>query len=59
MQNALKVLKARYSKKIGIPLDVSHTCLEIITLPSFGLMSLNLIFLQTIPKLWVMGGLPQ
>jgi hypothetical protein len=59
MQIALKVLKATYNKKLGIPLAVSYACLEIITLPSFGLMSLYLIFLQTIPKLWVMGGLPQ
>jgi len=58
MHIAPKLLKARYSKKLGIPLAVSYAGFEIITLPSFGLMSLYLIFLQNVSKLWVMGGLP-
>jgi hypothetical protein len=44
MQIALKVLKAMYSKKLGIPLAVSYASFEITTLPSFGLISLHLIF---------------
>jgi hypothetical protein len=40
MQIAPKVLKARYSEKLGIPQAVSCGCFETKKLPSFGLITL-------------------
>jgi hypothetical protein len=39
-QNTLKVLKARYCQKLGIPQEVSQACFEITTLLNLGLISL-------------------
>jgi hypothetical protein len=38
MQNTLKVLKARYCKKLSIPQALSYACSEITILPNLGPM---------------------
>ena len=44
MQIPLKVLKARYRQKLGIPQVVSYACFKISTLLYLGLISLKIIF---------------